>query len=300
MAEDTPVTPEVDDHDSLVDQLPLASSSVVILRAREPFMAWLHSLGISGDELAAAEREPEVFLVPESDRNQDVLEWVDQHWSVLLASMAGSWARNPDDWPQEMSLERFREWFHVDVAAAVTDLTSIDPDDDTYAGSPVALAAAAEAFEQLDEDGLLFVDERSGEVHGLPADVVDLFEQFDEQHEDDDGDEYDALEGDEEEQIDPSLATVLEAYGAGALVCVATREEFDVPQVMTDFVGTVQIAGVRQRLLDTLHGRKQEQRFLQAIDRAGLRDEWKQFQHEAVTAFLEDALTMRGVPLERG
>lgn len=312
MADDSPITPEVDDDDALADQLPLASSSAVILRAREPFIAWLHSLGVSSDELAAAERETEVFLVPEVDRDQDVREWVQQHWSVLLASMAGNWARNQDDWPREMSQERFHEWFQVDVAAAVTDLTSLGPDEDTYSGSPVALAAAVEAFEQLDEDGLLFVDERTGVVHGLPAEMVDLLEQFDAAEGDEEGDELeDELEEEEQQQqqeeidageaeeVDPSLAAVLEAYGAGALVCVATREEFDVPQVMTDFIGTVQISGVRQRLLDTLQGRKQEQRFLQAVDRAGLRDDWKQFQHEAVTAFLEDALTMRGVPLDR-
>jgi hypothetical protein len=67
-----------------------------------------------------------------------------------------------------------------------------------------------------------------------------------------------------------------------------SRDDFDEFAAMASFADSMNIASIRNRLLDALRGRKPFRRFKDAVDAAGVREKWFAWR----TAVLADAARM--------
>ena len=102
----------------------MINRSVVIVKAKEPFVNWLAMLpdpvAVSLEEL---NREPAAYLLPECE-NEVEQEVIIRRCSpgIFEAELEGWW-ENEDDWPKIRDYQAFKQWFQVEFSSAVFDMT---------------------------------------------------------------------------------------------------------------------------------------------------------------------------------
>ena len=99
--------------------------TVVLLVARQPFLDWLNSVD-SDDEALTIEdlrNDNEVFLIPQYSDNSDSVKWIEKRWSSLFEHMLMGWIEDEHVWPQDRSLDMFREWFDIEIHSMAWDLS---------------------------------------------------------------------------------------------------------------------------------------------------------------------------------
>ena len=96
---------------------------MLVVKAREPFLAWLRSLpGMSDVTLDAVNDDTTVYLVPECDDDSKVDEILEENYAAIFEEQVNAWSRDPDDWPDVYDFQTFREWFHVESHSLIMDL----------------------------------------------------------------------------------------------------------------------------------------------------------------------------------
>ncbi len=103
----------------------------VTIRAKEPVLAWLHSLPDYDDmTLNEVNQETTVYLLPvyEDDAEKDGL--LDQYYDLLFDEELAGWWMNEDDWPKNRNLKMFNLWFGVEFHSVVVDLEEAPLKDD--------------------------------------------------------------------------------------------------------------------------------------------------------------------------
>ncbi len=100
--------------------------SLVILRHKPPFLAWLTSVDADSSlTFADLEDDSDAFLIPDEqflESESDVQKWVEQRWAGLFEHMLSNWIADQDLWPQKRTLEMFRKWFAIEFHSMVWDL----------------------------------------------------------------------------------------------------------------------------------------------------------------------------------
>jgi hypothetical protein len=277
-----PHDPEEDDlpPDPTDDELddPLLDRSALVLRPREPMIAWARTIdsGATDEELTASV----VAVIPGLRRGPELDRWLEQFHAALFEERLAAWTPEKAQWPTDRSLETLHGWFDVEFVAIVEDFTDCVALPDVTC-DPVPIDLLVDAAEDLPEDGALYVDVQRGTIVGLSRDDLEAIDDHDP-----------SRFGGSEEEFDG----LLRRMEAGTLVPVLAGEVVEAVDIKEAFADTAKIAGVRNRLLDALGGKKPQRRFREVLDAAGLRKSWREFRRAAIASILVDMLDDYRIP----
>ena len=257
-------------------------TSVIVLRAREPFEEWARRVGGYGPEwtFPAIER-CHAFLTPELPRQSDADAWLQQNYAELFNRQLETWAEDDAQWPTDRSFDAFLSWFEVVFAPTVEDMRAAEPPLRAVTCAPLSLCQVLEEFLRLPADGSLHVEIATGE----------LFAWTD--------DELEAIHAGDAEGIDlppGDMRALQEAFASESLIEIVHRAEVDNIDTMVAFVATVEPQTIRNRLLGALQGKRARRRFIEAIEVARLRHRWTAWFEGRAADTLRDFLSERGVP----
>jgi len=105
--------------------------AVIILRYKQPYIDWVRTAGLEPMELTLEEanEETEVFLVSSYDSSvepietaEDAVKWAEKRWRMLFEHILEGWIVLESEWPQNRTLNMFREWFEVEYHSIVWDM----------------------------------------------------------------------------------------------------------------------------------------------------------------------------------
>jgi hypothetical protein len=99
--------------------------TVVMLGPKQPFLDWLNNVDPDDEALSVEDLrdDNEVFLTPQFNDNSDSEKWVEKRWSFLFEHMLMGWIDDEAMWPQDRTLEMFREWFDIEIHTMAWDLS---------------------------------------------------------------------------------------------------------------------------------------------------------------------------------
>lgn len=99
--------------------------TVVLLGPKQPFLDWLNNVDPDDQALTVDDLrdDNEVFLIPQFNDNSDSEKWVETRWSFLFEHMLMGWVDEDTLWPQDRTLEMFREWFNIEIHTMAWDLS---------------------------------------------------------------------------------------------------------------------------------------------------------------------------------
>ena len=97
---------------------------VMVIHLRQPFLDWINRTVEMSSPVTMKELEEDcsVFLVPEQDRLEDMLEYIRPLKPRLFEMELESWNRDPSTWPQERTEELFDAWCELRAHSKVRDL----------------------------------------------------------------------------------------------------------------------------------------------------------------------------------
>lgn len=94
--------------------------SVIVVYPKAPYERW------TGEDLKAGGLDPEkdgtAYLIPMMQDLDEFDDFLEQTWSWLFAQQLSMWTEDDATWPQDRSLQMFRQWFEVRVADMVVDI----------------------------------------------------------------------------------------------------------------------------------------------------------------------------------
>ena len=99
--------------------------TVVLLGPKQPFLDWLNDVDPDDEALTVEDvrDDNEVFLIPQFNDNSDSEKWVEMRWSFLFEHMLMGWIDDEAMWPQDRTLDMFREWFDIEIHTMAWDLS---------------------------------------------------------------------------------------------------------------------------------------------------------------------------------
>jgi hypothetical protein len=99
---------------------PTINRFAVILVPTEACLEWVRSCPGDDMPLGTVEREPTVYLIPESDAVPDA--FLRRHYKAIFEGELNFWYTDPDMWPKDRSFKTFKTFFTVQVSTMVFDL----------------------------------------------------------------------------------------------------------------------------------------------------------------------------------
>ena len=106
---------------------------LIILLPKQPVVDWLKEVAPMQPDLTLDQlrREQSAYLVycASSEGVRDVECWVYSRWRTFFKHFINEWCSDESRWPQELTLETYREWFDVQHHSMVWDLTRAIPID---------------------------------------------------------------------------------------------------------------------------------------------------------------------------
>jgi len=102
--------------------------TAIMVMPGQPFLDWLHrtdptSGGLSLEDLR---REPTVYLLSESENEEEVRERLKEVCGQIFEEQLDGWYRVPSSWPSRRDLDAFDRWFQWSLHSVAVDLTG-DP-----------------------------------------------------------------------------------------------------------------------------------------------------------------------------
>ena len=108
--------------------------NVIILKPREPFLAWLQSLPVPPENLTLDElrRDSLCLLIPESEVQEDYTALIFKHYKKLFEDELMAWHTVKREWPKKRTLAMFQEWFELEFHSEVIDLVDAPIEKEDY------------------------------------------------------------------------------------------------------------------------------------------------------------------------
>ncbi|MGO4575400.1 hypothetical protein AB4Z48_05070 [Cupriavidus sp. 2TAF22] len=101
--------------------------SLVILVPQQPFFDWIMAVDtdpVPSLTLENVREDQSAFLAPDEISNApQAVQWVEERWRAFFEFMLGEWFEE-SVWPQNLTLEQFREWFTVQHHSTVFDMAT--------------------------------------------------------------------------------------------------------------------------------------------------------------------------------
>ena len=157
-------------------------------------------------------------------------------------------------------------------------MTELPPNDESansrsHSAHPVLLSDVVFEMESQPEEWSVFVDRKTGQVVGVPADAFQAAE---------------ARESGDDEYFGDATPEMIELAGRieSSSEYVRLPDQFEIHEweIMRDFVTSVENDAARDRLLNAIHGKGAFRYFKDAVFELELRDEWFAFRDAAIEA----------------
>lgn len=107
----------------------IVNRSVAVVRPLQPFLLWASSIGepeLAENAYAESRNDPQVYLLPEFDSEEESAEVLEQCWPVIFETELDNWSNEERHWPEERTLEMFLQWFEIELCSTADDLC-VDP-----------------------------------------------------------------------------------------------------------------------------------------------------------------------------
>jgi ribosomal protein L24E len=142
---------------------------------KQAYLDWANGLNDGGPNLSdeVSNKQRNVYLVPEADREPDFGALLDEFWEGIFRVELASWSMQEQTWPPARTRDMFNEWFDVELNASIYDLTPEEP----LSQMQVDLADLAEASGRCAECGL-DVEDGEGRFVGFKLADRSRFEIF--------------------------------------------------------------------------------------------------------------------------
>ncbi len=109
----------------------MLNRSVLIVRAKEPFLEWIKSLPDPSDvSWEQVNRDNTAYLLPEYSYDSEQGELIEQFYDLIFEEQLRGWWTEKNDWPATRDLAMFKKWFDVEFHSAVLDLVDAPLEDD--------------------------------------------------------------------------------------------------------------------------------------------------------------------------
>jgi hypothetical protein len=97
---------------------------LVVLRPKEPFLAWVREADPSDSPLDddAVESRPIAYLIPQLDGDDESWDWVRMNCGFLFEFACNEWYTTESLWPARRDWAAFQEWFGIEFIELVWDL----------------------------------------------------------------------------------------------------------------------------------------------------------------------------------
>ena len=98
--------------------------SAIVVTPAQPFLDWLHYVDSTSKDLTLVDLrlEPTIYLLPESDNEEQALEHLREVSATIFEAELDGWYRVRSAWPEERGLSTFKRWFEFTVHSVVIDL----------------------------------------------------------------------------------------------------------------------------------------------------------------------------------
>lgn len=102
----------------------MINRSVVIVKAKEPFVNWLAMLpDPTTVSLIDLNQEPTAYLLPEWENEVEREVIIRRCYEGIFEAELESWWQCEDDWPKIRDYQAFTQWFQLELSPFVFDLT---------------------------------------------------------------------------------------------------------------------------------------------------------------------------------
>jgi hypothetical protein len=113
----------------------MLNRTVIIIKAKQPFLDWYLSLTDPNKHQATLEElnlDAAAYLIPECDDDDQVEKLLKHHYQDIFdAELLGWWTRK-EDWPQKRTYKMFRNWFDIEFHTEIRDLSDEPLEDDGF------------------------------------------------------------------------------------------------------------------------------------------------------------------------
>lgn len=102
--------------------------TAVVLKPTETFLNWLKQSDSDLPDLTLAQLRSNcsVFLVPQFDEPEQAVAYFDERHREIFAAELSGWTVDEKDWPQNLDLQTFWQFFELEVHDTVLDLEDAD------------------------------------------------------------------------------------------------------------------------------------------------------------------------------
>jgi hypothetical protein len=109
----------------------MINRSVLIVRAKEPFVKWINSLpDPAGVTVELVNQDNTVYLLPEYSYDNEQEELLADFYDLIFEEQLNGWWTEKSAWPVNRDLATFKKWFDVEFHSAVLDLVDAPLEDD--------------------------------------------------------------------------------------------------------------------------------------------------------------------------
>jgi hypothetical protein len=94
--------------------------SAVIVKKQQPFIDWLlhYDKETIIDEMVL---EGDVYLLPDFETTDEMEKWMKKNFDSLFSDQLNGWYTDKAMWPQNRTLEMFKEWFSYNFYTMIWD-----------------------------------------------------------------------------------------------------------------------------------------------------------------------------------
>ena len=105
----------------------MLNRSVIIIKAKEPFLNWLRSLpkpenNITLDEI---DFDNTAYLLPEYQMDREREEILAECYNIIFEDQLEDWWTDSTHWPKTRDLSTFKEWFDTEFHSLILDLVDL-------------------------------------------------------------------------------------------------------------------------------------------------------------------------------
>ena len=101
----------------------MLNRSVLIVKAKQPFLNWLRSLSDPADiTLEQLNQDNTAYLLPDYTYDTEQEEILADYFDLIFEEQLAGWWKVESDWPADRDLGTFKKWFDVEFHSAILDL----------------------------------------------------------------------------------------------------------------------------------------------------------------------------------
>ncbi len=101
--------------------------TVVIIKGKQPLVDWINSSDPKNPvTIEDVQNDCNVLLIPSEYSREEAIESVEQSYETIFLSEIEGWHIDEAFWPEDITLEKFRDWFDLEYHSTLIDVIEED------------------------------------------------------------------------------------------------------------------------------------------------------------------------------